>query len=348
MAGTAITGVKEHGWKSEVRAIREEHNKVIADLEALRAAMAQGAAANQVIRGEGVGTGATLAVDANAEDTQMGNAIEVLINGIKYYLAAEDPVDISGKTINTDTITAAKWGVAWVSINTAGTVDVESPLTAQTVFASLVETLAEGWVNATNTLPPSADEVCIGHIALLESVGGGFVWGPDSISAETSEEFISYVGLPGIETAIATCVLDAGAATFTYGAGKVRLGSQALITMSGKANAVLPAKTVVASGAWGAWLIYALADDVEYALQVGATYTSAALAQAAIDAVQKSNPYMPVMVTLIVENKSGADFTPGTTFLDATGITSTFTITPISAEPALGTGSDMTAATVNA
>lgn len=38
MAGTPRVEVKEHGYKSEVRALREEHNKVITDLETLRAA----------------------------------------------------------------------------------------------------------------------------------------------------------------------------------------------------------------------------------------------------------------------------------------------------------------------
>jgi len=42
MAGTARTPVKEHGFKSEVVALREEHNKVVTDLETLRAALSAG------------------------------------------------------------------------------------------------------------------------------------------------------------------------------------------------------------------------------------------------------------------------------------------------------------------
>lgn len=42
MAGTARTSVKEHGFKSEVVALREEHNKAVTDLETLRAAIQAG------------------------------------------------------------------------------------------------------------------------------------------------------------------------------------------------------------------------------------------------------------------------------------------------------------------
>ncbi len=394
MAGDPRIATVEHSTKSEVRALREELNKVVTDLEKLRAASQAGgvvlvneirddisagspnyraiitelqadhgttvtavdegktladelhddAATNKtavdalvdklnflltefqkdrVTRGEAVGTGATLAIDANANDIQMGNAIEVIHKGLSYYLSAEDPIDLSTKTLNTDTISAGKWGVAWVFQNTAGVADAETPLTAQTVFASLIECLAEGWTNATNTLPPGVDDVVIGHVALLESVGGGFVWGPDSISAETSEEFKSYVGLPGVESEMASFALEAGNATFVYGALNARLGDQTRIAMTGKINVALPAKTNVADTKFGAWIVYGLADDVEYVLQVGAAFSTQV---AADDAIRDANPnpYLPVIGTFTLANTSGADFIPGTTLLDASGIAMTF------------------------
>jgi len=279
---------------------------------------------DQVLYGEGVGTGATLTFDnANAENTEMGNAIGVRHQGMNYYYAAQAELDMSELTAGGDTITLAKWGVIWHFINTAGVCDVETPLSPQ-AFTSLVEAYAEGWVNATNTLPPAADDVCFGSLALLESTGGAaWIVGTDSIAAETSEEYKSFVGLPGIETEVATLALDASAATFTYGAVVVHLGNQARVSMTGKANVALPAKTNVADTKFGAWIFYGLADDVEYALQVGATYTTEALALAAIRD-HNPNPYLPIIGYFTVGNASGAAFVPGTTNLDASGITTTF------------------------
>jgi hypothetical protein len=121
---------------------------------------------------------------------------------------------------------------------------------------------------------------------------------------------------------LASIELDAGAATFTYGAGLARLGTGARLSLTGKPNAVITGSDVV-DGAVGAWLLYALADDVEYAQPLGVAYASLAAAQAAV-ATHRRNPMLALMGVMYVVNASGAPFVPGTTFLDAVGITTTF------------------------
>ena len=121
----------------------------------------------------------------------------------------------------------------------------------------------------------------------------------------------------------ASLALDAGAATYNYGAATVRLGTGARISATGKVSGATIVGSNVATGATGAWLIYVLADDVEYALQLGNAYPSLASAQAAV-ANHTKNPMLALIGAMYVVNTSGSAFVPGTTFLDAAGVATTF------------------------
>ncbi len=308
-------------WET-LKTVIELHNDVARQLNVYEAE----AGADQVLSNDGAGssgrTGCAIAIDASAEDVQFDNAFFYQINGQKYYKAVDAAVDISAECVaNTDTVTAAGDGAFWMFVNTAGTVDGESNQATQN-FDSPIEALAQ-YAIATNTLPPGSDDVCVGCIQILESAGGGFTFGPDSISAET-QTFYSFEGLPGIESQLASFALDAAAATFTYGAADILLGTGVRVVLSGKANVVFDTTAAISVGNTGAYILYALADDTEYIIALGSAYSSL---QVAKDAVRdhNRNPLMPVLGVIYITTRLNA-FTPATTNLDAVGVETEFVI----------------------
>ncbi len=278
---------------------------------------------DQVTRNDAAGTqgrtGVNMVIHGSAEDVKFDNAAWYKIAGQDYYKAVDTAIDISVECAGAgDTITAAKAGAMWMFVAADGTVDGETDKPAAD-YASVVIALAQYSI-ATHTLPV-ADHVPVGVIEVLESAGGGFTWGDDSISAET-QVFHSFEGVPGIESAMASFALDAAAATITYGAVTFLLGTGVRIVATGKANVVFLGTTVVAVGKTGAYLLYALADDVE--TLVTATSTANDL-QAAKDVVRDlaPNPLMPLLGVIYVTARLNA-FTPGTTNLDLNGIDTEF------------------------
>jgi len=93
----------------------------------------------------------------------------------------------------------------------------------------------------------------------------------------------------------------------------------------------------------GAWILYALADDDEIPVQIGAAYATIQAARNAVDALNP-NPLLVELGRIYIANDSGAVFTPATTNLDATGITCTFETTAV--RSAFLSLTDMTAATI--
>jgi hypothetical protein len=266
------------------------------------------------------GTTAGLAPDVNPEDIQMANAVTLEVNGAPSVTPTKvDPIDISALISAAATIGTSKYGALWVFQNEAGTADVDTDVTTS-AHTSQIMALAQ-YSKPTRTLPPSAGMVPIGAVHVLEGGSGAFTWGTDSIAVET-ETYYNFFGLPEMLVRVASLALDAGAATFTYGAGTIRLGTGVRVALSGKANVTI-AGTDIAAGAVGAWLLYALADDVEYALQFGYAYPTLADAKAAV-ANHVKNPLLALFGAMYVVNGSAAVFDPGTTFLDATDIATTF------------------------
>ena len=314
-------GVKLDQSISLSNELRTDHGtfKTAVDANEARISMLQ----TQLLAGEVIPTVLTagLTVDGvNAENAETGQAILIRFNGQIYKVAAIAELDISALAAGGATITQNKAGVAWVFANTAGSGDVEVDKDAADY-----DTAIEAWAQysvPTNTLPPGADDVPIGAILITENNSGPYTWGTDSLTAE-SATYTDFFGQPGVETVIASFVLDAAAATFTYGAGVLRLGDGTRIVPTGKANVTI-AGSNVADGAVGAWLFYVLADDVEIAVQLGAAYADLATAQAAVRD-HTPNPYLALAGVFYAENESGGAFIPGTTNLDATGITMTFT-----------------------
>jgi hypothetical protein len=304
-------------------ATTRELNKLVNDVDALRDFLRTRVVPDAVVST----TTAGLSVDASAQDIEADNAIVIRKNGELYAVPAATAIDISTLAAGGATVATSTFGVAWVFANTAGAYDVEVDKDAQNYTSAVAAWAA--YATATNTLPPGADDVAVGAVLVGEGGSGAFTWGTDSITTE-NETYVDFSGRPCVETAAASLALDAGAATFTYGAGKVRLGSGSLVTYTGKANVALTGSNI-ATGAVGAWLIYVLADDVEFAQQLGAAYADLTAARRAVRDHNR-NPYLGWIGTLYVANASGSNFVPGTTRLDAAGITATFVIngTPLS------------------
>lgn len=295
-------------------------NPLIDDVEKVRNAAAY-ALQDQVVYGA---TPNGLSVDTNAADVELDAACIIQNRGVRYAFNAETAIDISAMAGGGATVATSKAGALWIFGNIDGTTaQAEVDVDAQAHDSAIIS-LAQYSI-ATNALPPSAAYTCVGIVSVVEGGSGTFTWGTGSITDET-EIYYSLNGAPGILTACASMALDAGAATFTYGAGVLRLGSATTVSYTGKANATIGGSDV-ADGAVGAWLFYVLADDSECAVQVGAAYASLEAARAAIAAL-KPNPLMPLVAAIYVENASGAAFDPGTTDLDAEGITATFDIKP--------------------
>jgi len=270
------------------------------------------------------GTTAGLAVDANAQDIQMTNAVTLERSGSFYTPAKVDPIDISSLLSAAATIDTNDHGIMWIfqqitGSTETGVIAVETD-TATAGHTSAIMAMAQYAVSS-RALPNVSQYVPIGCVHVNEGGSGAFTWGTDSITAET-EAYYDFVGVPEVLIRAASLALDGAAATFTYGATTVRLGTGLRVAATGKANVAI-AGSNVADGAVGAWLLYVLADDVEYALQLGAAYPTLADAQACV-ANHRANPLLALFGVMYVVNASGAPFVPGTTNLDAAGISTTF------------------------
>jgi len=272
------------------------------------------------------GTVAGLAVDANAFDIQMTNGVTLERRNSFYVPPLVDPIDISAVLSAAATIDVNDNGILWVfqrvgGSSESGVIAVETDKTAADHTSEIM-----AWAQyavSSRAMPPSEFHVPIGAVHVTEGGSGSFTWGTDSITAET-EAYHDFAGLPEVLVQVSTLALDAGTPTFTYGAsGVVRLGTGDRVALSGKANVSITGSNV-ADGDVGAWLLYALADDDEYALQLGAAYPTLADAQVAV-ANHNLNPMLALFGALYVENGSGGAFVPGTTDLDAAGVTATFT-----------------------
>ena len=305
------------------KTVIELHNDIARQLNVIEAT----AGANQVLSNTGAGTagrtGCNIAVDSNANDVQFDIAFFYQVNGQKYYKAIDAAVDISAECVGAgDTIATSGDGTLWMFVNTAGTVDGDTANGTAEDQASPILTLAQYSI-ASNTLPPGSDDVCVGCVQVTEGGSGAFTWGTGSITAE-GETYYSFEGLPGIESQLASFALDAAAATFTYGAANIVLGSGVRVVATGKANAVFNTTAAVAVGKTGAYLLYVLANDVEACVALGSAYASL---QAAKDAVRNHtpNPLMPLVGVIYVTARLVA-FTPATTKLDVNGIDTEFVI----------------------
>ena len=338
MAGTTTTGKDTFGLAGSQRSLVVNYNKLVTDAERLRAGIYNGVIHN---------IGAGLSVDANAQDIEMDSAVCIRYNGMEFPIAAEDPIDVSTKTINGRTIATSRADAGWVFAKYDGTIDMDQSIAAQTLCTTAIGGLSR-YSMATTTLPPSAGFVPIGCVSLLEGGSGLFTWGAESITAET-EVYYSFRGLPGVVTAAASFAATGGAAaTFAYGAGICRLGTGTVVSYTGKTGVAFDTenKTDVPSGNVGVWFLYVLADDSEIAAQFGgAGYGSLALAQAAVRA-HNPNPLLPIVGIIYVNNQSGAAFVPGTTNLNVTGLTVTFSIEASGTQYLNAGASDLTAARI--
>jgi hypothetical protein len=282
---------------------------------------------DKVVSSENAGAGPGLAIHGtNTENALSANDIAIQHGGAVVRVAADAEIDISALTAGGDTITQDDHGCLFVFGLTDGTIDVESTKAAED-YTSLIDAIASyGHEAAISTYLGANEAVCIGAIHVEENNSGAFTWGTDALGGETANNYYDVVGDgPQVINDIASLALDAGTSTFTYGAGTVILGTGARVALTGKANVVSEVGSAIADGNVGAWVIYALADDVEIAKQLGNAYADEATAVAAVrDMIP--NPILPIIGYFTVDNGSGGSWTMGTENFDDTGVTSTFYI----------------------
>jgi len=267
------------------------------------------------------GVVAGLAVDANAEDIQMTNDVTLQVVGSPHVTPSKvDPIVIDDLLSAAATIDTNDHGIMWVFQNPSGTADVETDK-ATAAHDSAIIAWAQ-YSKPSRTLPPEFGMVPIGAVHVNEGGSGAFTWGTGSITAET-EAYHDFAGLPEVLIREdGTLALETSAPTFKYGAVTIRTGVGTRVAASGKVNVTISGSNV-AAGAVGAWLIYVLADDVEYALPLGNAYPTLADAQAAV-ANHVKNPMLALIGAIYVVNGTVSNFIPGTTDLDAADIATTF------------------------
>ncbi len=344
MAGTPVTGTQEHGFKSEVRKLRKEYNRLHADVERVRVYLAD-QLLNRVVNVEFVASaGCGLAKHANPEDLQTATAVVVSYKGEHFTVVADAAAVVATILGTGNTIASDKFGVIWVFGNKTADIALAVPSAAETE-ATDIAALAQPMPDV-----PTEGDVPIA-VLMIEADTSEWEWGHVTngeidIDSDTAT-FYNLLNRPYITSALASFALDAGAATFTYGAAVAVLGDGTALTITGKANVVFPAGelTAIAAGKVGAFILYALANDDEIPVQIGAAYDTLQAAKIAVDDLNP-NPLLVELGRIYIENGTGADWTPATDDLDATGIATTFESAAV--RPQLLAPTDLTAATVNA
>jgi hypothetical protein len=278
-----------------------------------------------LVAGDGLLASSTtpgFSIDGSPEDVETDSTIVFRHQGQVYSASAVAALDISAAaTCAADVITDHYYGAFWAFMSTAGGLDLEDAAGTPQAHASAVIALSQ-WAVATNPLPPTAGAhaVCIGALTVAPTAADHTM---GTTTLATVGTFYDLIRRPSVEVAAASFALVAASATYVYGATTFVLGSGTRVAASGKTGCALTG-TSVANGAVGVWLVYGLADDVEYALQLGYAY---ATVQAAKDAIRDSspNPLLALIGTIIIDNKSGAAYVPASTLLDKSGLSVTFT-----------------------
>lgn len=323
MAGTTVVGTATAMRGSDVAQLLTQHGNVITDLEGFRAALTLlGVTRGMVLPAQ---TSVGLAVGTNAYDISTANTIFAQFNSGNVFAVtatANFAVSTSSAGVAVATVANLAHGALWVFIDANSVLDTQTAVLTET-STSDIQALASYAVGYA-ALPVLTTQIPIGVVFITASAGA-HTWGTTSITGQT-KTYVSFLGLPGVEVPLTTIALDTAAATFSYtGSSVFRLGSGVRIACAAHANVTVPAGTSVATGKTGAWLIYMKSTGVEYAQQLGAAYASLAVAQAAVRD-HNPNPYLPVSAVMYVQNNSGVAFVPGTTNLDAQGVTTTFVI----------------------
>ena len=335
---TAQTEGADYEMQGQVRF--EEHNKVVADLETLRASVATGLAQlnlalstiqnakNGVVPGFPCGLDTD---DASGTDVETNAITYVRYNGVNVTI----PIDIAILTdAGTIGVTAsslvgqAKLGCLWIYAEAlaAATCGCEAGHPGAT-SAENTTAGALRWLDSDH-YQRNAGEIPIGVVTLTEGGSGPFTWGTGDMTGET-DAYVDLVCTPGVINDVADIIVTAGDnVTWAHGAGGVILGSGVYLPLT--AQTALPVATngaAIADGLSGALMLYVISDGVGEALQLSTADASHAAALATAQA-EVGNPYMACIGFLIVDNASGAAFTPGTDGWADTGITTTiYTVT---------------------
>ncbi len=314
-----------------IQEILDQITNLVNDVELLRAFNAkrfQDGVVNVEFAAAG---GVVIAKDANPEDIQTTVVIPInhggtIVDHIPDAVAVVATQLGTGKTIGSDS-----FGYMWV-YNRAGHADLQMTVPA-TVQAELTDIAA---LAQAIPAPPAVGDVPIGVI-MIEADTSIWEWGHATngeidLDSDTATIY-DFLGVPRVYVAMASFALDAAAATFTYGAANAYLGDGTQLVITGKANVAFPAGevTAISNGDTGAFVLFCLADDDEIPLQIGAAYGGVVAAKTAVQDL-RPNPLLVKLGEIYITNNSGADFTPGTTNLDATGITVEFVTEPAAVE----------------
>lgn len=305
-----------------LRGFFEQINALVADVETLKAYNRE--PQDSVVNVEFVATaGCGLAVDDGDDaDLETNRTVVCSYRGARFTALADDAADVSAILGTGNTIGIDQFGSITVWGNRTASVGLSVSSSAQTELTDIAALAQE--IGAAQT----EGDVPIGCL-MIEADSTLWEWGSSTTGQQgpdsDTETYYDLLNAPYLTSAMASFALDAAAATFTYGAAVGVLGSGTAITITGKANVAFPAGevTAITPGNVGAFVLYCLADDDEIPLQITSASADIRTARVAVDDLRR-NPLLVELGRIYIENDSAVDFTPGTTNLDATGITVTF------------------------
>lgn len=322
MAGTtyqvkrAWSYFTQSGTRDAFRAFYEEINNLVGDVATLAGER------NRILPGLACGLDVD---DGGAQDLETNVAVFVNYFGRVVEIPIDTAIDVSASVTASSSVAAGNLGALWVYA------DAESSAVCVTEAShpgvASAETLIAGqcrWLGSVH-YQSNAGEIPIALVRVTEVAGGGFDWGPDSITAET-ETYVDLVGEPGVVNDVADIIVTAGASsvTWAHGAGAVVLGDGTFVALTAQTAQPVNALdvTAITAGNSGAFLLYVAADGDAVAMQISSANVGLAAAETAARAeLRIGNPYLACIGFLLVENQTNVDFTPGTTDFNTSGVT---------------------------
>jgi len=272
--------------------------------------------------------GGNFSITAGAATTLTGAGfVQYRIGGEEYYCDLDTTIDLADDGDVDDT----KWRAWRIEIDRLGVVTATAD--GDTQHANEEDALLN-----LSTVAPTANTVTIGYFTINSDTG--FNIGTDNVNGETAENLYLVRGKEKQSTGLtaglgSSVVADAGAATWSVGTIDFARNGLRLAQIGAITNQAMDDADTIATLNAGGWLlvtnlagtgIYALAADGVAGSVSAMTYADAAAVDTALDTLVDQLPelFCPIG-KIVVVNASAGTFTAGTTFWDATDMTTTTT-----------------------
>ncbi len=237
---------------------------------------------------------------------------------------------------STATIGAAKFGAWRVVVSDLGALTTQ-PANATTMQFDNAE---DALLNLA-AIAPTASTITAGYLVLQNGSGGDYTIGTTNTNAANMTWSFYYERGPRKQVTGLTAALGAATAVggtdthYATGTRDYQINGLAVAQDAAEADKAFDDADTIEENGFGAWLIVTnLAQSATYALAANGiagavsamNYTTAALAQAAIDTIVDNLPSLFCPVSrLVIENNLAGTWTANTDDLDGTDGTSTFT-----------------------